>query len=149
MLPTVLYEILLAIFILIRSLAPEPSIETVEPAELAPTVSTHTSSEPERQVPLELTPPDHFLDEVVDAIGRHFPEMQEKAFRVVDCESTGIVNINTGNGYYGMWQFDIPTWNSVGGEGLPSVASADEQTMRARMLYDSRGWQPWPQCGKL
>lgn len=29
---------------------------------------------------------------------------------------------NTGNGYYGAYQFDLLTWRGVGGEGLPSDA---------------------------
>ena len=65
------------------------------------------------------------------------------ASRVIMCESHANATANTGNGYYGMWQFDLPTWHSVGGTGLPSDASIDEQIMRARMLYDARGWQPW------
>jgi hypothetical protein len=58
---------------------------------------------------------------------------------------------NTGNGYYGAYQFDLPTWRSVGGTGLPSDASPAEQDMRAGMLIDSRGLAPWPtpsrRCG--
>lgn len=82
-------------------------------------------------------------------VARYFPEQAAKALRVTMCESRGNATTNTGNGYWGMWQFDLRTWQSVGGTGLPSNASAEEQTMRARMLYDQRGWQPWPHCGKL
>jgi hypothetical protein len=76
-------------------------------------------------------------------IAAAFPEQPDKAYRVVMCESEGYAATNTGNGYYGLWQFDLPTWRSVGGTGLPSDASAAEQVMRARMLYDARGWSPW------
>ncbi len=76
-------------------------------------------------------------------IATAFPEQPDKAYRVVMCESGGYAPTNTGNGYYGLWQFDLPTWRSVGGTGLPSDASATEQVMRARMLYDARGWAPW------
>ncbi|MDX3189787.1 transglycosylase family protein, partial [Streptomyces sp. MN03-5084-2B] len=31
------------------------------------------------------------------------------------CESSGRYATNTGNGYYGAYQFDLPTWRSVGG----------------------------------
>lgn len=51
---------------------------------------------------------------------------------------------DTGNGFYGAYQFDLPTWRSVGGSGNPAHASPAEQDMRAQMLYDSRGLQPWP-----
>lgn len=63
------------------------------------------------------------------------------------CESGGDYGINTGNGYYGAYQFDQGTWQSVGGSGLPSDASPAEQDARALALWRDRGWQPWPVCG--
>ena len=47
---------------------------------------------------------------------------------------------------YGMFQFDLPTWASVGGSGNPIDASPQEQLMRAKLLYQSRGLEPWA-CG--
>lgn len=65
------------------------------------------------------------------------------------CESTDRPGNVSGNGlYHGLYQFDLQTWKSVGGTGLPSQASRAEQDKRAQMLYDSRGAQPWPICGK-
>lgn len=63
------------------------------------------------------------------------------------CESGNTPSINTGNGFYGMYQFDLQTWRSVGGYGYPHQASAAEQTKRAQILYNQRGAQPWPVCG--
>jgi len=59
-------------------------------------------------------------------------------------ESGGNYATNTGNGYYGAYQFSLGTWAGVGGTGLPSNASPAEQDMRAQMLYDRRGCSPWP-----
>jgi LysM repeat protein len=59
-------------------------------------------------------------------------------------ESGGNYATNTGNGYYGAYQFSAGTWRGVGGAGLPSQASPAEQDMRARMLYERRGCSPWP-----
>lgn len=59
-------------------------------------------------------------------------------------ESGGNYATNTGNGYYGAYQFNLSTWRGVGGSGLPSEASPAEQDMRAQMLYDRRGCSPWP-----
>ncbi len=59
------------------------------------------------------------------------------------CESGGNYRINTGNGYYGAYQFDLSTWRSVGGAGRPDQASAAEQNFRALYLYRMRGWAPW------
>lgn len=69
---------------------------------------------------------------------------------LAQCESGGNPSIVSANGlYHGMYQFNVDTWQSVGGSGLPSNASASEQTMRAQILYDMRGAQPWPACGGL
>jgi resuscitation-promoting factor RpfB len=64
------------------------------------------------------------------------------------CESTHnpkAVNANPSAGLptYGMFQFDIPTWESVGGSGNPMDASPSEQLMRAKKLWQSRGLEPW------
>jgi len=64
------------------------------------------------------------------------------------CESGGNYATNTGNGFYGAYQFDLQTWRAVGGSGLPSDASAAEQDMRAARLYAERGPAPWPVCGR-
>jgi Transglycosylase-like domain len=63
------------------------------------------------------------------------------------CESGGNYAANTGNGFYGAYQFDQGTWQSVGGSGLPSDASPGEQDRRAQMLIDRSGASPWPVCG--
>lgn len=63
------------------------------------------------------------------------------------CESGGDYTTNTGNGFYGKFQFDLGTWQSVGGSGLPSDASPAEQDYRAALLYRERGSAPWPTCG--
>ena len=64
------------------------------------------------------------------------------------CESSGNYLVNTGNGYYGAYQFDQPTWESVGGTGRPHWAEPVVQDARARLLHARRGWQPWPICGR-
>lgn len=63
------------------------------------------------------------------------------------CESSGTYSINTGNGYYGAYQFNLTTWRSVGGSGRPDQASPAEQDFRALYLYRMRGWQPWTCAG--
>ncbi|WP_449386421.1 transglycosylase family protein [Cellulomonas soli] len=64
------------------------------------------------------------------------------------CESGGNPTIVSSNGlYHGLYQFSVGTWRAVGGAGLPSAASADEQTARAKMLYNRSGAGQWPHCG--
>jgi len=67
---------------------------------------------------------------------------------IAACESGGNPTTNTGNGFYGKYQFTLSTWASVGGTGLPSNASEAEQDMRAAMLYAREGAGPWPVCGQ-
>jgi hypothetical protein len=69
--------------------------------------------------------------------------------RLRTCESGNNYRIDTGNDHYGAYQFDVPTWRSVGGRGYPSRASKAEQDMRALILYRERGWQPWQCAGIL
>jgi hypothetical protein len=68
---------------------------------------------------------------------------------LADCESGGNPRAVNPAGYYGLYQFDLGTWRSVGGSGLPTAASAGEQTYRAKLLYKQRGRSPWPTCGRL
>jgi len=64
------------------------------------------------------------------------------------CESGGRVDAVSRNGlYHGLYQFSVGTWAGVGGSGLPSQASAEEQTARAKALYARSGAGPWPHCG--
>jgi hypothetical protein len=65
------------------------------------------------------------------------------------CEASGRYDTNTGNGYYGAYQFDLQTWRSVGGQARPDQAAPREQDYRALYLYRMRGWQPWQCAGML
>jgi hypothetical protein len=62
---------------------------------------------------------------------------------VAACESGGNWSTNTGNGYYGGLQFSAATWHSVGGTGLPSDHSREEQIKRAKILQARSGWGQW------
>ncbi len=67
--------------------------------------------------------------------------------RLAQCESGGR-NVNTGNGYYGYFQFSATTWRSLGGTGLPSDHSYEEQKALAIKLQQRSGWGQWPACSK-
>ncbi len=62
------------------------------------------------------------------------------------CE--GSYSSNTGNGYYGAYQFDVGTWGGYGGYTYASDAPPSVQDEKAWLTYQSRGWQPWPSCSK-
>ncbi len=66
---------------------------------------------------------------------------------LAQCESGGNPTAVSANGlYYGLYQFSLSTWASVGGSGLPTQATAAEQTMRAQILQARSGWGQWPYC---
>ncbi|MGP4002580.1 ubiquitin-like domain-containing protein [Streptomyces sp. 8N706] len=65
------------------------------------------------------------------------------------CESGGRPGAVDASGTYGgLYQFDTPTWQALGGRGRPQDAPAAEQTYRAKKLYVQRGASPWPHCGR-
>lgn len=61
------------------------------------------------------------------------------------CEG-GYESWNPAGPYYGAYQFDQRTWNSVSSAPYGDATPA-EQDAAARALYERRGWQPWPHCG--
>lgn len=65
---------------------------------------------------------------------------------LAQCESGGNWAINTGNGFYGGLQFTVSSWQAMGGSGLPSDASREEQIARAEALQARQGWGAWPAC---
>ena len=67
---------------------------------------------------------------------------------VRQCESGGNYSTNTGNGYYGAYQFNMQTWRGLGMSGRPSDASPAVQDQAARRLAGQYGMKPWPNCGK-
>jgi len=62
------------------------------------------------------------------------------------CESGGNPRAVNPAGYYGLYQFSLSTWRSVGGSGNPIDASPGEQTARAQQLYAKSGAGQWG-CG--
>ncbi|MDO4901110.1 resuscitation-promoting factor [Actinomyces sp.] len=65
---------------------------------------------------------------------------------LAQCESGGNPTTNTGNGYYGMYQFSLSTWQAMGGTGYPHEADAATQTAMAKKLQAQSGWGQWPHC---
>ena len=62
------------------------------------------------------------------------------------CESGNNYGINTGSGYYGAWQFDLPSWYANGGgqfAGLPNYATKDQRDFVAYTYWQRAGWGPW------
>jgi hypothetical protein len=128
---------------------PTPIATTVVVVTPVPTVAP-----PPPPPPPTAEPPVHREPEptggVAEAIAHFFPEQIAKATRVAQCESGLNPHNKQHPDFRGLWQFSWGTWQAYGGTGDPADASAWEQTMRARMLYDAVGWATtasWPVCG--
>ncbi|HET7673792.1 MAG TPA: ubiquitin-like domain-containing protein [Candidatus Saccharimonadales bacterium] len=68
--------------------------------------------------------------------------------RLRSCE--GSYTSNTGNGYYGAYQFSYSSWQSFAPSSykntLPSNAPPAVQDLAASNYYQVSGWRPWPTC---
>ncbi|MDQ1246688.1 MAG: resuscitation-promoting factor RpfB [Actinomycetota bacterium] len=72
-----------------------------------------------------------------------------KSMAVKMCESGNNYSTNTGNGYYGAWQFDYPSWHDNGGgmfAEYPHQATKAQQDYIAWTYWRKAGWRPW-ECG--
>ncbi len=63
-----------------------------------------------------------------------------------DCESGDNYQEDTGNGFYGAYQFAGATWSGLGLPGVASNAPYWEQDEAAQRLQAQYGWKPWPAC---
>ncbi len=70
----------------------------------------------------------------------------EALARLRSCESGGRYDRNSGNGYYGAYQYDISTWANWGGFARADLAPPSVQDEKVWETYKRRGWQPWPSC---
>lgn len=79
-------------------------------------------------------------------------DMGDAWYRLRMCESGNTYERNSGNGYYGAYQFNISTWRGYAPDGYgdvrPDLAPPAVQDQAALALYNKRGWQPWPACSR-
>ncbi len=68
--------------------------------------------------------------------------------RLRSCESGGRYTTNTGNGFFGAYQFHPRTWRNLGFPGLPHQAPPEMQDEAARKLQARSGWGQWPVCSR-
>ncbi len=65
------------------------------------------------------------------------------------CESGNNYSENSGNGFYGAYQFTITSWTHVGEVGLPNLAPPAVQDQAAQRLMAIQGWHAWPMCSSM
>lgn len=64
------------------------------------------------------------------------------------CESGNTYTRNSGNGYYGAYQYDLGTWGNFQGYARPDLAPASVQDAKFLETFNRRGWAPWPACSR-
>jgi hypothetical protein len=64
------------------------------------------------------------------------------------CESGGNYQENTGNGFYGAYQFSASTWTALGYPGRPDQEPPAMQDQAAQKLQAQSGWGQWPACSR-
>ncbi len=135
---------------------PEPAVEAEvsntaadEPTEVEITIS---------QLP---DPPDVAASQATETVQVPVPQARpDDPWRAVrECESRGDYSINTGNGFYGAYQFSVSSWNWVAGKmgrqdlvGVrPDRATpADQDTVAQALAFEvsGGGLRHWPVCGR-
>ena len=63
-----------------------------------------------------------------------------------ECESGDDYQANTGNGYFGAYQFSQQTWTDLGFPGRPDLEPPAMQDSAAQKLQAESGWSQWPAC---
>jgi len=63
-----------------------------------------------------------------------------------ECESGDNYRANTGNGFYGAYQFSESTWLGLGFQSRPDLAAPWLQDQAAQRLETASGWGQWPAC---
>lgn len=63
-----------------------------------------------------------------------------------ECESGDNYQANTGNGYFGAYQFSQQTWTNLGLPGRPDLEPPSMQDQAAMKLQSEYGWGQWPAC---
>jgi hypothetical protein len=80
--------------------------------------------------------------------GAPIPATGDVWARLRACESGGNYATNTGNGFYGAYQFALGTWRGLGYSGLPSENPPQVQDEAAQRLQARSGWGQWPACSR-
>jgi hypothetical protein len=71
----------------------------------------------------------------------------EALAKLRSCES-GVYTRNSGNGYYGAYQYAIGSWGNFGGYARADLAPAEIQDQKVRIDVAAHGWGAWPTCAR-
>ncbi len=123
-----------------RTVAPPPAAApTTTPTTVRPTPTTARPAPTPRPPPSPPPPPPPAAPGPGGGTGGVWLQLRE-------CESGNNYRENTGNGYYGAYQFSQQTWTDLGYPGRPDLESPSLQDQAAMKLEAQSGWGSWPAC---
>ncbi len=122
-----------------------PPSTTSPPTTVAPTSTTSppTTSPPVTTSPPTTSPPTTSPPTTVAPTGNGSGGVW---YELRMCESGDNYQADTGNGYYGAYQFSEQTWTSLGYPGWPYLEPPAMQNAAAIQLQAEAGWGQWPVC---
>lgn len=117
---------------------PPETAPATDPATAAPTTE-----------PLATVPPTTVPPTTVPAAPEASPSGGSIAGDLAElrqCESSDDYTADTGNGFYGAYQFTQSTWSGLGYPGRPDLEPPAMQDEAATQLAETVGWSQWPAC---
>jgi hypothetical protein len=126
----------------------KPKKKTTKPRAV-PVAAVPTDSKPEpKPTEAQATSGSNPTDTKVAVKTGISASMEANLAALRKCESGGNYKINTGNGYYGAYQFALGTWRRLGYSGYPHEAAPATQDEAAVKLQAKAGWGQWPACSR-
>ena len=116
----------------------DPPAPPTTPATTTPTTTTPTTTTPPTTTPPATT--------AATAADVHPPPAGGLWLELRECESGDNYQADTGNGYYGAYQFSLATWVDLGYPGRPDQEPYWMQDEAAQRLEAMDGWSQWPSC---
>ncbi|MBW4061932.1 transglycosylase family protein [Candidatus Saccharibacteria bacterium] len=113
-----------------------PTVDRPVPAEQAATAAALDQTSAYNTAVIQRSAPTHAVTYAAGSAGI-FARIRVR-------ESGGNYAENTGNGYYGAYQYDLGTWGNYDGYARPDLAPPAVQDAKAAATYAARGCSPWP-----
>lgn len=113
-----------------------PTTDRPVPAEQAATAAALDQSSARTTTVIQHAAATHAVN-YADGVGGILARIRQR-------ESGGNYAANTGNGYYGAYQYDLGTWGNYDGYARPDLAPPAVQDAKAQATYAARGCSPWP-----
>ena len=122
-----------------------PATPSLPPASVPPaSVAPSTTAPPATSPPATSAPPAASAPPTTAASPGAPTPADWLALRT--CESGDTYTENTGNGYFGAYQFSQATWTGLGYPGRPDQEPPAMQDQAAAQLQAEAGWGAWPAC---